>query len=210
MCSRYSSLSKAEIIEIRKIIQDISLRIINDDFTDHVQPTNEIRPTNHAPVIISQGQGAVSFQNLRWGFQKWDGKGVIINARGETLETKDIFAQLLKAGRCVVPAGEYYEWKQAGREKSKHLIKNCKGNLLFMAGLYRDTDKEREFVIITKDAWGDVADIHDRMPVILQADQIEAWLTGKLSPDDIVKVGFNGTVVPCDGMLVQMSFDDLS
>ena len=208
MCGRYQCLTEKEIIDIREIIQSVSLRILNDDFTDYVKPTGdgEIRPTNHAPVIISKGQGVVSFESLRWGFKKWDGKGApIINARSETLETVNMFAPLLQAGRCVAPAGEYYEWKKAGNNKSKHFIKDKEGNLLFMAGLYRDADAGREFVIITKDAAGDVADVHDRMPVILRVSQIEEWLSGKLSPDDIVSQDFNAHVELCDGEFEQLS-----
>jgi putative SOS response-associated peptidase YedK len=181
------------------------LCIANDSFDEYSPPTEEVFPTNHAPVIISGGQGAVSFENLSWGFKKWDGKGVIINARAETIQTKNMFSHLLTAGRCVVPAGEYYEWKKSGRDKIKHFMKDKEGNLLFMAGLYRETADGREFVIITKDAYGDVTDVHDRMPVILRVDQIEAWLNGKLSPDDIIKMDFNVSVKPCENECIQLS-----
>jgi putative SOS response-associated peptidase YedK len=67
-----------------------------------------------------------------------------------------------------------------------------------MAGLYRNAPEGREFVIITKDAFGEVTEIHDRMPVILKADQVEAWLDGTLSPDDIVSMDFNVSVMPCE------------
>ena len=208
MCGRYSVLTEAEIIEVRGIIHDISLRLANDDFANYTKSGDEVRPTNHAPVIISTGQGVVSFQDLRWGFTKWDGKGSpIINARVETIATKNMFAPLLITGRCVVPAGEYYEWKTAGRNKIKHFIKDKEGNLLFMAGLYRDTGDGREFVILTKDAQDDIAGVHDRMPVILCTGQIEDWLSGKLSPDDIARQDFNAFVSPCDGELVQLTLD---
>jgi len=180
------------------------LRIVNDNF-EEFSPPPEIFPTNHAPVILGSGQGAVSFDNLRWGFKKWDGKGVINNAREETIQTKDMFSRLLTAGRCVVPAGEYYEWKKSGRDKIKYFMKDTEGNLLFMAGLYRETEDGREFVIITKDACGDVTDIHNRMPVILRSDQIEQWLNGKLSPEDIISMDFNVSVTPCENECIQLS-----
>jgi len=209
MCGRYSVLTEDEIIEIREVIRDVSLRIASDswesDSFDFASPNTEVFPTDHAPVITGQGHGEVSFENLRWGFKKWDGKGVIINARAETLKTKGMFSRLLTVGRCVVPAGEYYEWQKSGREQIKHFIKDNEGNLLFMAGLYQEASDGREFVIITKDAYGDVTDIHDRMPVILRANQIEDWLSGKLSPDDIVKMDFNVAVTPCENEMVQLS-----
>lgn len=205
MCGRYSVLTEDEIIEVREIIREVSLRISNDDFQDISETAaTEIFPTHHAPVIIRDGDGAVSFENLRWGFKKWDGKGVIINARSETLETKDIFSRLLNAGRCVVPAGEYYEWEKIGQEKIKHFIKDVEGNLLFLAGLYQDTADGREFVIITKEAVGDVKKIHNRMPVILRAEQIESWLNGNLSPEEITRLEFNINVAPCEEKYYQM------
>ena len=207
MCGRYSVLTEDEIIQIREVIQEVSLRMLNDDFLEYANQANtstEVRPTNNAPVIVGHGAGTVSFQDLRWGFKKWDGKGVIINARAETLRTQRMFSPLLTAGRCVVPAREYYEWEQQGRSKQKYHLKDAEGHLLFMAGLYRDTADGRKFVIITKDAIGEAADIHDRMPVILQANQIEDWLKGTITPEDIVRMDFNVDVKPCGDEYVQL------
>jgi putative SOS response-associated peptidase YedK len=197
MCGRYSVLTEDEIIEIRKILRDWALKIVKDDFEDYDKEDGEVFPTDHAPVITMNESG-VTFENLRWGFKKWDGKGVIINARVETIQTQNIFAPHLTAGRCVVPAGEYFEWERVGKARVKHFVKDKEGNLLFMAGLYRETKDGREFVIITKDAHGDILQIHDRMPVILRTDQIEPWLNGTLSPNEIVSEAFNAEVVPVD------------
>jgi putative SOS response-associated peptidase YedK len=207
MCGRYSILTEDEIIEIRGILRDWALKIVRDDFEDYDKNPGEIFPTDHAPVITMQDDG-VSFENLRWGFKKWDGKGVIINARVETLKTKSIFRPHLIAGRCVVPAGEYFEWERVGKKKKKHFVKDKEGNLLFMAGLYRETKNGREFVIITKDACGDVEKIHDRMPVILRTDQIESWLNGELDPDVMVGLDFNMSVAPVDNGDEQLRLEE--
>ncbi|MCL2014527.1 MAG: SOS response-associated peptidase [Oscillospiraceae bacterium] len=206
MCGRYSVLTEDEIIEIRSIIHDISLRLVRDDLGNYNARSGEVYATGKAPVITQANDG-VAFEDVKFGFKKWDGKGVIINARSETIKTTRMFSGLLNAGRCAVPAKEYYEWRErdteAGAkpkkpEKAKYYIKDTQGNLLFFAGLYRDGEDGREFVIITKDAFGDVADVHDRMPVILRTDQLEAWLSGKLSPDEIVRLEFNAAVRLCD------------
>lgn len=208
MCGRYSVLTENEIIEIREMIREISLRLLKDDFEEYTKETEEVYPTNLAPVIVGHGNGDISFERLMWGFQKYDGKGVIINARCESLSSKKMFSRLLAYGRCVVPAREYYEWKNTGRDKIKHYIKDKDGNILFMAGLYQDIPRGREFVIITKDAYESVRQIHDRAPVILRVDQIEQWLNGTLSPDDITQVEFNATVEPCEIRYEQMSLDE--
>ena len=212
MCGRYSCLTDSEITKIRETIKNIPLRIHHDDFDNRPNKDGETRPTNKAPVIIHQGTGVISIENLRWGFKKWDNSGVIINARVETLHLKAMISKLLYMGRCVVPAGEYYEWEKIGWEKVKHFIKDRSGNLLlFMAGLYRESSDGdgREYVIITKDADDSVAKIHDRMPVLLRADQIGAWLSGELSPEDITRGSFILDVSPCDDSYVQLSLECL-
>lgn len=165
----------------------------------------EIFPTDQAPVFLKQGNGAISCEQMRWGFKKWDGSGAIINARSETLQTKSMFAGLLKTGRCVVPASGYYEWKKVNRERIKHSIKARDADQLFMAGLYREGADGREFVIITKPPCEAVADIHNRMPVMLQEVQIEQWLSGKMVPDDLVKMDVDMVAKPCDNENIQMS-----
>ena len=209
ICGRYSVLTEAEIIAIREFIKDISMRIHQDDMDSRETCDGQIRPTNMAPVIISNSTNTVSIENLRWGFKAWDSNQVIINARVDTIHVKSMFARLLYHGRCVVPAGQYFEWEKIGRENVKHFIKDRSGNLLFMAGLYRHSPEGngREFVIITKDADETVKKIHDRMPVLLRADQIEDWFTGKLTPEDITKAEFNMDVAPCDDEFIQLKLE---
>jgi putative SOS response-associated peptidase YedK len=198
VCGRYSVLSEDDVIAVREIIREVSLELARDELGDYTkEERTEVFPTNHAPVVTSNGD-ELAFEYAQFGFTKWDGKGVIINARSETIQEKSMFKTHITSGRCVIPAWEYYEWKNTGREKNKYLIKDQDGNLLFFAGLYREAAEGREFVVITKDACGDVTGIHDRMPVVLRADQIESWLNGKLAPYNIMKMDFNALVVPCD------------
>ena len=84
---------------------------------------------------------------------------MIINARSETLRFKSIFSKRLQSGRCVIPASEFFEWEKLEKGKRKYYVKDRNGNILFMAGLFRDVKDEtnpkgytREFVIITKEA----------------------------------------------------------
>ncbi len=197
MCGRYTVLTEDEIIEIRDILKNLSLRIVRDDFECYDEEQGDICPTNHAPIITKNTDG-ISFESVKWGFKKWNSPGVIINARAETMKNKSTFAKHLETGRCVVPAGEFFEWERLEKGKKKYYAKDSAGNLLFMAGLYRDTDDGREFVIITKEATGDIAKIHDRMPVILRVNQIEAWLIGEITPDDLAVLEYSTVISPCD------------
>ena len=204
MCGRYTVLTEDEIIKIREILRSISLGLVKDEVSPDSSGQREVFPSNTAP-IITQERGGMAFTAVKWGFKKWDGQGVIINARAETLRDKAMFAKCLYTGRCVVPAGEFFEWERLGSSKRKYYAKDKDGNLLFMAGLYRNMidpaargSFAREFVIITKEARGEIAAIHDRMPVILRTDQIEAWLTGRLSPDELPDLEYEVTIKPCD------------
>lgn len=197
MCGRYTVLTEDEIIEIREILKNLSMRIVRDDFENYDEEPGELFPTNHAPVITKKDNG-IAFESAKWGFKKWNSSGVIINARSETMKKKSTFSHLLETGRCIVPAGEFFEWERLPTGKKKYYAKDKSGNLLFMAGLYRDNGDEREFVIITKEATGEMAKIHDRIPVILRTDQIESWLTGEITPEDITNMNYDVNVTPCE------------
>ena len=209
MCGRYSVLTEKEIIEVRKILKEwLTLKVNRDSFEFYEKPPwDEVVPTGAAPVVIQDGDGA-SFENLRFGFREtWASSGVIFNARADALsDEKKMFSQHTNTGRCVVPAAEYYEWKyprtEDGKKKRKegvkHRIKDRDGNLLFFAGLYRNTPDGKEFVVITKRPTGEVAAIHDRMPVILRVDQLEDWLTGQIPVKDLQNMAFDAAVEACE------------
>lgn len=197
MCGRYTVLTEDEIIEIREILKGISMRIVKDEFANYDEQGGEVYPTNSPPVLVGTKRG-ISFESVKWGFKKWKGSGVIINARCETIRLKSTFSKLIEAGQCVIPAGEFFEWEKLEKGKRKHFIKDENDNILFMAGLYRDTVEGREFVILTKKATGEMKKIHDRMPVILRVDQLEKWLSGEMFPDDLEKLEYNVAIVPCE------------
>ena len=198
MCGRYSVLTEDEIIEVRGIIKSVALTLARDEFDHYEAERRETAPTDLAPIVAGNGH-ALEFVHAQFGFEKWDGKGVILNARSETINQKPTFRN---QKRCIVPASEYYEWKmpeEGQKKKRKHQIKDRQGNLLFMAGLWRDGKERREFIIITKKPAGDVKDkaIHDRMPVMLRTDQIEPWLRGYLPIETLASLDYDCAAEPC-------------
>lgn len=158
MCGRYTPLTEDEIIGMRSIIKDISLILSRDELDNYVEKRQEIAPTNRVPIVTCNGS-ELAFEYAQFGFEKWDGKGAIINARSETIHEKSMFKKHITTGRCVVPTSGYYEWKQpegGQKKKQKHLIKDKHGNLLFMAGLWREGRGGKEFVVITeRPRWAD-------------------------------------------------------
>jgi putative SOS response-associated peptidase YedK len=120
-----------------------------------------------------------------WGFPRWNGGGVVINAKAETAAEKKMFRSSLFYRRLVVPSTGFFEWQRIdGRKlKDKYLIRLPGQSMLYMAGLYNvykepNGSKSGRFVILTTGANEYLSELHDRMPVILGAKETESWLTG--------------------------------
>ena len=111
------------------------------------------------------------------------------NARAESVAVKPMFRSAFKHRRCVVPASGVFEWTGSKGAKTPHLFTAADGSpVLAFAGLWESwRDPEGEDVlsctIVVSGASDWMTAYHDRMPVLLGPDQIEAWLTGDAGPD---------------------------
>ncbi|WP_461190718.1 SOS response-associated peptidase [Trueperella pyogenes] len=115
-----------------------------------------------------------------WGLiPPWakDASRPMINARMETLAEKPSFAPAAKTRRCIIPASGYFEWRKP--DKTPFYIYRA-GRPLAFAGLYGWWKNGEEWVltatIITRAAAGEMATIHDRVPLILEPTEYDAWL----------------------------------
>ncbi|PKM71867.1 MAG: SOS response-associated peptidase [Firmicutes bacterium HGW-Firmicutes-16] len=177
MCGRYYIPDGIDIIDV--IIKSIRESHKGSKLLGQMK-LGEVFPTEIAPVVT-----AISQQLMQWGFSGFGGKGIIINARLESADTKPMFRKAFQSQRCLVPAGWYFEWRKDGVKKEKYAIRAKEP--LFMAGLYQteaDTELPR-FVILTRPAAPELAFIHDRMPVIIPSTAQSAWLTGKIGIMDL-------------------------
>lgn len=171
MCGRYEFSDEKEIEEIHKIVEEIQR-----SYGDESQyKTGEIFPTNDAPILIHENAG-LKARIMKWGFPKWDGKGVIINARSETAADRKMFSKPLFEKRCIIPAIGFYEWQR----KDKYFFTVRNSPVLYMAGIYnifKDKGGERNcFTILTREANSYINDIHERMPVILYPNELLDWI----------------------------------
>lgn len=180
MCGRYAVFTDEENEKLRTIVNGIEEQLkkhqsdIGSSSCPTLVKTGEIFPTDPVPVIISDSENRKAAVLFKWGFPNPMKAGaVIINARCETLHEKPTFRNLLRSGRCIVPASGFYEWnKTAGSPKEKYLIRAANSPLIYFAGLYgsfvdKSGIRSARFVIITTDANMQMAGIHNRMPVIL-------------------------------------------
>lgn len=168
MCGRYVLFGSEELQEIRDIINEVQ-RKVNGEIK-----TGEIFPTDRAPVLI-QRNGFLSPEAVTWGFPSFHGKGVIINARAETVPEKPMFRNCLATRRCVIPSTGFYEWSHDGA-KTKYQFNLPGVSALYMAGLYNKFQGESRFVILTTAANASMADVHSRMPVVLDRVGVEYWM----------------------------------
>jgi putative SOS response-associated peptidase YedK len=128
-----------------------------------------------------------SIRVMRWGlvphWAKDPGIGSrLINARAESAASKPAFRDALAKRRCLLPADGWYEWQRVGSRKQPFFITSADGSSLALAGLWsswRGPDTETPLVtctVLTTDAVGPLAGIHERMPLILPAPAWQAWL----------------------------------
>ena len=156
-----------------------------------------VAPTDPVPVVV-QRQGQRLLDSYRWGLVPFWAKDLksgarMINARLESVAEKPTFKHALKQRRCLVPASGYYEWLSRDGGKIPHFISARDGRSLALAGLWEnwrspEGERLRSCTILTRQAEPAIAALHDRMPVMLSAeDQIDIWLDEKArDPEELV------------------------
>jgi putative SOS response-associated peptidase YedK len=172
----------------------------------NVAPTKTIRMVVKRPPRSSHGPAAAQaaekdpppVRQLRlayWGLvPSWaKDRSVgnrLINARAESLADKPAFRNGFAKRRCLIPADGWYEWLRtsdaAGQPlKQPYFMTPPDGRSVALAGLYefwkpKDAGPEVELLlsatIVTVAAQGALAEIHDRMPLVLDQKSWERWL----------------------------------
>jgi putative SOS response-associated peptidase YedK len=146
-----------------------------------LRTTGDIQPGQDSTCIIrtETGNGIV---NLHWGFApQWvtpkPKAKLLINARAETLAEKPSFADAFQKRRCLIVAFGFYEWSE---KKKPFYFYLRSGRPFGLAGIYEPaitpSGPRSSFVIITTTPNKLIAPLHDRMPVIIPADQRFLWL----------------------------------
>jgi putative SOS response-associated peptidase YedK len=139
---------------------------------------------------IRNVDGQREWSLLRWGLiPSWAKDEKIgyrmINARGETVHEKPSFRAAFKRRRCLIPVDGFYEWKAVGEGRSKPKqpfhIRRTDQQVFAFAGLWEcwtspDGSEVESCTIVTTSANSLLAQIHDRMPVILDPDEYDVWL----------------------------------
>ena len=164
MCGRYYiDCDMADKIE--KVVNNIDRRIRHEHFN------GDMCPTNVAPVIEKSDLG-MKLNICRWGYPLSHGKNLVINARVESVMDKPSFRNGILYHRILIPASGFYEWNHL---KEKNTFSRYDASVLYMAGFCDWFENEPRFVILTTAANESMIKVHDRMPLILEKEQLTDW-----------------------------------
>ncbi|WP_193105321.1 SOS response-associated peptidase [Brachybacterium sp. FME24] len=195
MCGRFAFFQ-----EIEPLVDDLDAVDLSDP---HLRSRWNIPPT--APIYVvtesvdhDSGEVLRALRVARWGLLPPFAKDAsfssrTFNARRETLGEKPSFRGSLGRYRAIVPMDGYYEWLRGpkGIRKQPYFIAPADGSPLYMAALVSwwkgpgdhegpaasmDGSFLLSATIITREATGDLAAIHDRTPVMLRRSAVDSWL----------------------------------
>jgi putative SOS response-associated peptidase YedK len=181
MCGRYRLSRRKELLA----------QHFGADFTDvDWEPRYNIAPTQAVPVVRQVAQGKLEASAMRWGLiPSWAADPAIgartINARSETVASKPSFRESLQKRRCLVPADGFYEWQRGAGGKQPFCFEVGDGVIFAFAGLWDswrglDGQPVETCTILTTTPNDLLADVHDRMPVILAPEYRDRWLDPSL------------------------------
>ncbi|HII99900.1 MAG TPA: SOS response-associated peptidase [Methanoregula sp.] len=187
MCGRYSLIC----------IDDLGNRFRVHNPMIGARSKFNVAPASEMPVIVQKERPEIAL--MRWGLvPRWTKDPSVarkpINARAESIAEKPMFHPLLKTGRCLVPASGFFEWKTEGKRKIPFYFTLPGEPLFAFAGLYDtwqapDGNSLLTYTIITCDANPLLAEVHDRMPVILTRENEDRWLSqDPPAPPDLARI----------------------
>jgi putative SOS response-associated peptidase YedK len=204
MCNRFTLRTPLNLLAERFLfdVENVSENI----------PRYNVAPTQTLLTVVRDAEhGTRQGRLMRWGLVPSWAKDVKVgftgfNARGETLQEKPAFKNAYRKRRCLILADGYYEWKTVGKAKKPYLYEVDGGQPFAFAGLWEQwwgPDKSAETplescAIVTTRANELASQIHDRMPVILEPGDYEAWLD--TAQQD---VGYLLEPLPADRMTVR-------
>ena len=188
MCCRYWT---EESPELRPIVEEMNRSPLMSKWhgASGIVTYGEVRPTNIVPVVAPDRSGKKAVFPMKWGYT---GRTLLMNARTETAAEKPTFREDWKKHRCAVPASWYFEWTHFPgsdgkiRTGDKYMIRPKDGGITWLCGLYRIENGLPVFVILTREPGEEIRFIHDRMPLILPEQCIDAWISPETKPEDLL------------------------
>jgi putative SOS response-associated peptidase YedK len=192
VCGRFTNVANAD-----ELVERFGARLV-PGFSERHEPRFNVAPTQPVPVVVP-AEG-LELRRMRWGlvphWAKRDAKAAfkMINAKAETLLEKPAYRGLVRAHRCLIPADGFYEWR-VGEDGRKEPVRFRlrDGSLFGFAGLWTGWLDEMGWshescVVVTTKPNALVADVHDRMPMILPRELEAEWLDPTISVEHAVSL----------------------
>ena len=196
MCGRVFTKTSAE-----QLVFAFGVERRQGDMPDQWKARFNGAPGLDYPLIIGQhDMPGRRFQMARWGFiPAWSRedrpKVRPINAMAESVASNGMFRDAFRFRRALMPIDGFFEWKAITGSKAKkpHAVAMADGQPFALAAIYehrrnRETGlEETTFAVITCPANAMMAEIHSRMPVILDPKDYDRWLSDASDPRDLLK-----------------------
>ena len=188
MCGRFTQERPAS---------DLADIFAAEPLVDEPGPRFNVAPTDEGLVVV-QRDDRRAITSYRWGLvPHWATElkagSRMFNARAETLTASPAFRDAFRRKRCLVPVDSFYEWKREGTVRQPYRVVREDGRPMALAGLWagwKDPSTQqvrRTFTIVTTTPNEAVADLHDRMPVLIPDSAWDLWLLpGAAEPGELL------------------------
>jgi len=162
---------------IQWLLDQLGLILPEEQFT----PKYNVSPTSAVwGILVSRT--ATTLEPMQWGFvPPWAKEGQfkrpLFNARSETIWEKPSFKNLIRRYRGIVPINGFYEWKRSGDSRIANYITLKDSQAMGLAAIIQGhADGYSQCCLITTDANSQMQDVHNRQPVVIKPEDMDAWL----------------------------------
>ena len=187
--------------KVNKVIAEKGIFVPDRDLGKLILP-RDVHPTENALVIAGAAErntGELVAGPMNWGFASPVGKGLLANARAESVKEKYSFSDSFMKRRCVIPASGFYEWDV---HKARYKFFREDEKPVMLGGIYRVESGIRKFTVLTREAAGSMIGIHDRMPLTIAEEDIYRWIGDdgyandlyKREPEDLLREQDDGQI----------------
>jgi putative SOS response-associated peptidase YedK len=174
---------------LNKLAQELQRRYGTVNAVDFKTSYNIEPEKLEKPIIaIVQADNQRRMALMRWGLvPSWWKKPLSelprsVIAKSETVEEKPFFRVPFRRKRCIVPASGFFEWEGEPGKKQPYYISPKSDDIFSFAGVWDiwtspDGSELLSCAIVTVGPNDLMKSIHDRMPVILDDDAVDLWLS---------------------------------